>query len=142
MIDAGRGKRRSGSKKIGLWLAAVYTVSALVGAGAYYGYRFYYESNNDGFLKGTIVDGEDVSGLSVSEAQKLILDKYEDSEIIITENGKEDLRGNFAYYGYEVDREKLRQDLETAMQGQIRGYGQDGEPWSFEIPFAGRGFVL
>ena len=115
MIDAGRGKRRSGSKKIGLWLAAVYTVSALVGAGAYYGYRFYYESNNDGFLKGTIVDGEDVSGLSVSEAQKLILDKYEDSEIIITENGKEDLRGNFAYYGYEVDREKLRQDLETAM---------------------------
>ena len=61
------------------------------------------------------MDGEDVSGLSVSEAQKLILDKYEDSEIIITENGKEDLRGNFAYYGHEVDREELSQDLETGM---------------------------
>ena len=63
MIDAGHGSRRSESRNILLRFAAIYGVSAILGMGTYYGYRFYFESNNDGFLKGTVVDGEDVSGL-------------------------------------------------------------------------------
>ena len=114
MIDAGHGGRRSVSGNILLRFAAIYGAGAILGMGTYYGYRFYCESNNNGFLRGTIVDGEDVSGLSVKAAEKLIIDKYADSEIIITENENEDLKGNLAYYGYEVDQEKLRQDLQTA----------------------------
>ena len=113
MIDARRGGR-SGNKNILLRMAAAYGIFAVLGTGAYYGYRFYCESNNDGFLKGTCVDGEDISGMSVESAVKLIHDKYADSEITITENENVDLKGNLAYYGYEVDQEKLRQDLQTA----------------------------
>ena len=115
MIDAKRSGGRSGKKNIWLSLAAIYGVSAILGMGTYYGYRYYCESINDGFLKGTLVDGEDISGLSVDEAQKLIHDKYADSEIIITENENEDLKGNLAFYGYEVDQDKLRQDLQAAL---------------------------
>ena len=118
MIDAGRGGRRSGNRNILLSFAAMYGVSAILGMGSYYGYRFYCESNNDGFLKGTYVDGEDVSGLSVSAARKLIHDKYTDSEIVITENENEDLKGNLAYYGYEVDENKLEQDLQAAFESE------------------------
>ena len=113
MIDTGRGKR-SGNKNILFRMAAAYGIFAVLCTGAYYGYRFYCESNNDGFLKGTSVDGEDISGMSVEGAVKLIHDKYADSEITITENENVDLKGNLAYYGYEVDQEKLRQDLQTA----------------------------
>ena len=92
MIDAGRRGRSSAKKNILLRLAAMYGVSAILGMGTYYGYRFYCESNNGGFLKGTVVDGEDVYGMSVQAAQNLIEDKYADSEIVITEKENEDLR--------------------------------------------------
>ena len=118
MIDAGHGSRRSESRNILLRFAAIYGVSAILGMGTYYGYRFYFESNNDGFLKGTVVDGEDVSGLSAEAAERLICDKYADSEILITENGNEDIKGNLAYFGYEIDRDKLRQDLQTAFTSE------------------------
>lgn len=118
MIDAGHKGRNSGSRSILLRFAAIYGASAILGMGTYYGYRFYCESNNSGFLKGTIVDGEDVSGLSVNEAEELITGKYADSEIVISENGNEDLKGNLAYYGYEIDQDKLRQDLQTAFDNE------------------------
>ena len=118
MIDAGHGSRRSESRNILLRFAAIYGVSAILGMGTYYGYRFYFESNNDGFLKGTVVDGEDVSGLSAEAAERLICDKYADSEILITENGNEDIKGNLAYFGYEIDRDKLRQDLQMAFTSE------------------------
>ena len=113
MIDAGRNSRRSAKKNILLKAAAIYGVSAILGMGTYYGYRFYCERNNGGFLKGTLVDGEDVYGMSVQEVQDLIHDKYADSEIVITEKENEDLRGNLAFYGYEIDRDKLQSDLQT-----------------------------
>ena len=122
MIDAGRNSRRSAKKNILLKAAAIYGVSAILGMGAYYGYRFYCESNNGGFLKGTLVDGEDVYGMSVQEVQDLIHDKYADSEIVITEKENEDLRGNLAFYGYEIDRDKLQSDLQTVF-GQQKSSG-------------------
>ena len=118
MIDAGRKGRRSAGKNSLLKFAAMYGVSAILGMGVYYGYRFYCESNNSGFLKGTLVDGEDVYGMSADEVLQLIHDKYENSEIIITENENEDLRGNLSFYGYEIDREKLSGDLQTAASEQ------------------------
>ena len=54
MIDAGHGGRRSVSGNILLRFAAIYGAGAILGMGTYYGYRFYCESNNSGFLKGTI----------------------------------------------------------------------------------------
>ena len=118
MIDAGRKGRRLAKKNILLKFAAMYGVSAILGMGTYYGYRFYCESNNSGFLKGTLVDGEDVYGMSVDAALQLIHDKYENSEIVITENENEDLRGNLSFYGYEIDREKLSGDLQTVSSEQ------------------------
>lgn len=118
MIDTGRKRKKSGRKNIWISLAAMFGVSSILGMGTYYGYRYYCEGVNDGFLKGTCVDGEDVSGLTVNEAKELILGKYEDSEIIITENEKEDLKGNLAYYGYEIDEEKLQADLQTAFENE------------------------
>ena len=116
MIDAGHGGRTSAGRNILLRFAAIYGASAILGMGTYYGYRFYCESNNNGFLKGTTVDGEDVSGMSVKAARELILDKYADSEIVITENENEDLKGNLAYFGYEIDQDKLQKDLQTAFE--------------------------
>ena len=116
MIDAGHGGRHSAGRNILLRFAAIYGASAILGMGTYYGYRFYCESNNNGFLKGTTVDGEDVSGMSVKAARELILDKYADSEIVITENENEDLKGNLAYFGYEIDQDKLQKDLQTAFE--------------------------
>lgn len=118
MIDAGHKSRRSGNKNILLKFVAMYGVSAILGMGTYYGYRFYCESNNSGFLKGTYVDGEDVYGMSADAALQLIHDKYEDSEIVITENENEDLRGNLSFYGYEIDQEKLSGDLQTVFNEQ------------------------
>ena len=118
MIDAGRKGRRSAKKSILLKFAAMYGVSAILGMGTYYGYRFYCESNNSGFLKGTLVDGEDVYGMSADEALQLIHDKYENSEIVITENENEDLRGNLSFYGYEIDQEKLMGDLQAVSSQQ------------------------
>ena len=118
MIDVGRKGRRAVNKRILLKFAAIYGVSAILGTGAYYGYRFYCESNNSGFLKGTMVDGEDVYGMSADEAKQLIHDKYEDSEIIITEKENEDLRGNLSFYGYEIDWEKLGSELQTVSSEQ------------------------
>ena len=118
MIDAGRKGRRLAKKSILLKFAAMYGVSAILGMGTYYGYRFYCESNNSGFLKGTLVDGEDVYGMSADEALQLIHDKYENSEIVITENENEDLRGNLSFYGYEIDQEKLMGDLQAVSSQQ------------------------
>ncbi|MDO5455836.1 MAG: hypothetical protein Q4F25_02850, partial [Eubacteriales bacterium] len=93
----------------------IYGVAALIGAGAFFGYRCYYESQNDGFLAGTAVDGCDVSGKTIGEAVKLIEDKYADSEIVVTENGEVDLKGDLAFYGYTMDgkalEERLQQDF-------------------------------
>ena len=58
MIDS--GKRRNGhAGKSRIWagLAAAFVVSSLIGTGSYYGFRYYSETTNDGFLKGTVVDG-------------------------------------------------------------------------------------
>ena len=115
MIDSGRSrKRRAGKNSIWLGLTAAFAVSSLVGTGAYYGCRYYSETVNDGFLKGTVVDGEDVRGLSVDEAAALITDKYENMRIVITEDGETDLEGNPAYYGYKIDEKKLRENLQSA----------------------------
>ena len=116
MIDSGRRSAKAGNTSILVSLAAMLGVSSILGMGTYYGYRYYCERTNDGFLKGTYADGEDISGLTAQQAQQLILDKYKDSEIIISEHENEDLRGNFAYYGYEIDREKLQKDLQTAFE--------------------------
>ena len=113
MIDYGGSKKRPGKKKIWLSLVLTYGVSALLGIGGYYGYRYYCESINDGFLRGTIVDGEDVYGLTPAHAADLIADKYADSRIVITEGENVDLEGNLASYGYEIDRGKLKDDLQT-----------------------------
>ncbi len=122
MIDAGRKGRKDPKRNALLRVAAIYGVSAILGMGTYYGYRFYCESNNSGFLKGTYAGGEDISGLSVEEAQKLIHDKYDNSQIVITEGEKEDLKGKLADFGYEVDEEQLLEDLQTAFRQEKSDY--------------------
>ena len=118
MIDNGGRGKRPGKDNIWLSLILMCGASALIGTGGYYGYRYYCESVNDGFLKGTCVDGEDVYGMTTGEAWNMILNKYSDSEIVITEGENVDLEGNLPYYGYEIDREELQGKLETAYTSQ------------------------
>ena len=118
MIDNGGRGKRPGKDNIWLSLILMCGASALIGTGGYYGYRYYCESVNDGFLKGTCVDGEDVYGMTTGEAWNMILNKYSDSEIVITEGENVDLEGNLPYYGYEIDREELQGKLETAFTSQ------------------------
>ena len=68
MIDNGGRGKRPGKDNIWLSLILMCGASALIGTGGYYGYRYYCESVNDGFLKGTCVDGEDVYGMTTGEA--------------------------------------------------------------------------
>lgn len=118
MIDNGGRGKRPGKDNIWLSLILMCGASALIGTGGYYGYRYYCESVNDGFLKGTCVDGEDVYGMTTGEAWNMILNKYSDSGIVITEGENVDLEGNLPYYGYEIDREELQGKLETAFTSQ------------------------
>ena len=118
MIDNGGRGKRPGKDNIWLSLILMCGASALIGTGGYYGYRYYCESVNDGFLKGTCVDGEDVYGMTTGEAWNMILNKYSDSGIVITEGENVDLEGNLPYYGYEIDREELQGKLETAYTSQ------------------------
>ena len=60
MIDVGGRAKRPGKMNLWITLAAMFGVSSILGTGAYYGYRYYCESINEGFLRGTCVDGEDV----------------------------------------------------------------------------------
>lgn len=115
MIDSG-GKRaaHSGNNRLWIGLAAAFAITSLAGAGSYYGYRYYVEMNNDGFLKGTVLDGEDITGMTVEEAASLVLDKYDKAKITITEKEETDLEGNPAAYGYKIDEDKLREDLKSA----------------------------
>lgn len=119
MIDSG-GKRKghSGSGRIWIGLTAAFAVSSLLGAGSYYGYRYYTEMNNDGFLKGTVLDGEDITGMTADEAASLILDKYDRANITITEKEQTDLQGNPAFYGYKIDEAGLREELASAFHAE------------------------
>ena len=115
MIDTGgRRHRRPGGAKLWVGFAAVCAVSALLGEASYYGYRFYCETANEGFLKGTTAEGEDIYGLTVEEAAEQVMRKYDDSKIVITEGSETDLEGNAAYYGYRIDEDRLRETLQTA----------------------------
>lgn len=118
MIDVGGRAKRPGNKNLWISLAAMFGISSILGTGAYYGYRYYCESINEGFLKGTIVDGEDVYGLTPAQTTEKILAKYADSEIVITEGENIDLDGNLASYGYEIDGGKFQAELESAFREQ------------------------
>lgn len=118
MIDFRGRAKSSGNKSIWVSLAAMFAVSSVLGTGSYYAYRYYCESVNRGFLKGTYVDGESVYGMTVSEVENTILSKYKDSRIVITENENTDLEGNLAFFGYEIDEEKLNGDLKEMLTDQ------------------------
>ena len=118
MIDVGGRAKRPGKMNLWITLAAMFGVSSILGTGAYYGYRYYSESINEGFLRGTCVDGEDVYGLSPAQTTEKILAKYADSEIAITEGENTDLDGNLASYGYAIDGGELQTELESAFKAQ------------------------
>ena len=123
MIDFGGRRKSTGKKNIGnksIWisLAAMFAVGTVLGSGGYYGYRYYCESANKGFLKGTYVNGSNVYGKTVREVENLVLDEYTDARIAIMEGENADLEGNFSYYGYEVDRDKLHRDLTDTFSAQ------------------------
>lgn len=123
MIDFGGRRKSAGKKNIGnksIWisLAAMFAAGTVLGAGGYYGYRYYCESANKGFLKGTYVNGSNVYGKTVREVENLVLDEYTGARIAIMEGENADLEGNFSYYGYEVDRDKLHRDLTDTFSAQ------------------------
>jgi hypothetical protein len=111
MIDLGKRGKSAGNKNLWISLAAMFAVSTVIGTGGYYGYRYYCESVNKGFLKGTYVNGSSVYGKTVKEVENAVLDEYADAMITITEKENTDLAGNFSFYGYEVDRDKLHKNL-------------------------------
>ena len=118
MIDLGRRRKSAGKKNIWISLAAMFAVGTVLGTGGYYGCRYYSESINKGFLKGTYVNGNNVYGKTVREVEDQVLDEYEDARISIMEGENADLDGNFSYYGYEVDRDKLHKDLTDIFSAQ------------------------
>ena len=47
----------------------------------------------------------------MKEVENAVLDEYADAMTTITEKENTDLAGNFSFYGYEVDRDKLHKNL-------------------------------
>lgn len=114
----GQGDGRKSGAALAVRLILMTAIASVIGLGGFYGYRFYEESRNDGFLLGTTVQGDSVYGMTVDEVVEELAQQYDDSEITLTENGETDLQGSLADYGYSLDEEFIRTLLQEELDSQ------------------------
>lgn len=72
----------------------------------------------DGFLKGTTLNGEDVEGKTPEEIVGTAVSQYDGVTITLRENGEEALTGSLSDYGYSFSTDEMLQALTDAEKSQ------------------------
>ncbi|MDO5708198.1 MAG: L,D-transpeptidase family protein [Andreesenia angusta] len=99
---------------------AVGIASAIVLVGGIYSAITY--SYSDKFIPGTIIDGLDISGKNIAQAEKEMKSKYKTSEYVVKENGKEVTKITGKELGMEPD-----------FNGYLKDLNNEQNKWSWSI---------
>ncbi len=99
-----KGKRKSKKKSSG---KLTLTLFALFGLLICLGLIFYISVGNMYFLKGTTINGRNVSGKTLTGAVNRLTKEYNDKEISILENGEVIYNKKVSELGYKVDEDEL-----------------------------------
>ena len=67
----------------------------------------------EGFLEGTTLDGEDISGQPVKDVTSRVTGKMSGAKVVLTEDGTTVLEGSLADFGHDFDEQKFSEDLLT-----------------------------
>ena len=70
------------------------------------------------FFGKTMVNGSDVSDETPQQVLDSILKTYAAKTVIIRENGEENIKGDLAYFGYLIDSQKIKDQLEDCLAYQ------------------------
>ncbi len=109
------GKKKSGKKST--WKLPV-TIGVMVGLLICLGLIFYISVGNMYFLKGTTINGRDVSGKTLTGAVNMLAKEYNNKEISILENGEVTYNKKVSELGYKVDEEGLTSLIRQEMDEQ------------------------
>ncbi len=127
-------KKKSTGKLVITWLVLLGFFSCLATG-------FYFFVGNISFLRGTTVNGQNISGKTIGGAVKLLSKCYEDKKLTIVENDTIVYQIKLSELGYNVDEEKLkkliRQELEAQKDEVFLQFLED-KTIEMEIPFLGK----
>ncbi len=70
------------------------------------------------YFRNTLLNGVDISGLSVEQAVDLLQEGCDTTRVELTENGETTLSGSLSDFGYSLDPQRLSETLAMAMQIQ------------------------
>ncbi|MEE0955051.1 MAG: L,D-transpeptidase family protein [Eubacterium sp.] len=105
-------KNKSRKKPFLLLIPVVLAAIILIGIGAFYMSC----RSQKGFLEGTTLNGQDVSGKTAAEISDEQVAKYKDVTVTLLENSSEALTGKLSDYGYTFDQDSFEQALTKKMQ--------------------------
>lgn len=75
---------------------------------------YFMHKNTPGFLRGTTLNGEDISGMTAEQVLDKTEKKYSDFSVVITEDGETALEGNIEKFGFTFDRDAFLKTLSDA----------------------------
>ena len=107
---------RAGRKAISVLLIAaiIVVLAGAIGVGVVYTRA----SGQDGFLKGTTLDGESVEGQTAQELVETIAGQFAAVKVEIDEKGKKALAGSLAQFGCSLDQKGFQEYLDAVMEKQ------------------------
>ena len=103
-------------RKLTIVFIVILAVICLLGAGI--AVLFLMNRDRPGFLKGTSLNGEDISGRTVSELVSREKEQLDGMKIQILEDGRTALEGSLGDYGYTFDEPAYKRSLEQALTEQ------------------------
>ncbi len=138
------------SKK-GVWITVLVTIIillAMAGGGAWYAYRYYQDLPV--FLKGTTLNGEDISDRTPEQVAAEIEQTYRDKDVpvLVVEGSVTVLDGVLSQFGYTFEKEPVLsqlQDLFAAQHASLPSIWhalREGDTFSIETAFSSDESVL
>ena len=97
---------------IGIVIAAIAALA--VGVFAFY----LHIKTQPGFIKGTTLNGTDISGQTANQVANTVAEQYKDSEVVLNEDGETAMTGTLSDFGYTFDNKALEATLDSAYEAQ------------------------
>ena len=127
------------TKVLGILTAviAVLLASVLAVGGMYLKKQY----NRTTYYSHTTINGVDVSEKTPDEVMADLVASYSSPSVTVNENGEEAITGQLADYGYEIDEEALKADLDSDLAKEksslivLIGSLMDGNSFQVSIPF-------
>lgn len=93
------------------------------------------------YFHNTTINGSDVSDATPQQVLDSILNTYSAKTVVIRENGEDTIEGDLAYFGYLIDSQKIKNQLENCLAGQKDGFFNmlrnlaGGSSFNIDIPY-------